>query len=380
MRLRSNVCAWGIVVAVAIGWVGLVAGQAAAQDSPPAQPDPAPAPGTTPPAQPPADPASGAPAAAQPSPEALALDREMSRAYRAGEYEKAITAGEALLKLRPDDPAVCYNLGCMHSLLGRKEEALRWLRKATEHGFGNLEAITWDKDLATLKGDPAFVEVLGLAEKNAAKGLQAIRDRIAKTNPLMVVPPTLVTSNRVPLMVALHGYGQREENVVDAVREAAAASGVIVVAPRAPQPLRAGFAWTGNIETHMIVEDAIERAAAVYNIDRDRIILFGFSQGGHNALTMAMRYPGQFHGLIAVGARYAPEVLGSIDRKPPRMPRYYLMVGANDPVLEETRKAAADLKAMHAPVHLEVYPDIGHAYPTRRDEELIKAIDFALGR
>jgi predicted esterase len=343
--------------------VALMGMPAAAQAPPP------PAPPTAPPGRPVA-----------PSPEAMELDKQMSQAYHNQEYAKALELGEKLLKLRPDDPAICYNMGCISNLMGNKPAALQWLRRSADHGFSNVEAISFDRDLRSLKGDPAFVEVEALVLKNAGPGIASVKERIAKSKPLIVVPPTLVTKNRVPVIVALHGFGQREDLIVESVREAASASGVIVVAPRGPRSAREGYAWHGTLEASMIVDDAIERVAATYNIDRDRIILLGFSQGGFVALNLGMRYPDRYAGIIAIGARYDPAVVRAPDEPQAKMPRFFLMCGADDPVLEECRRVTAALEAIKATVKLEVYPGLGHGFPLNREAELIKAIDFALDR
>lgn len=53
-----------------------------------------------------------------------------------------------------------YNLGCGYSLLGMKEKALAALEKAIAEGFTNRNAYETDEDLAPLRAEPRFQEML----------------------------------------------------------------------------------------------------------------------------------------------------------------------------------------------------------------------------
>ena len=55
--------------------------------------------------------------------------------------------------LRPND---LYNLACVFCQLGKKDEALKTLRRAWETGFQDPGWARRDPDLAILHGDPEF--------------------------------------------------------------------------------------------------------------------------------------------------------------------------------------------------------------------------------
>src|SRR5262249_22327215 len=50
----------------------------------------------------------------------------------AGDWDEAIRIHEEALGERPDQPALLFNLACMESRGGRREDALRHLRRAVE--------------------------------------------------------------------------------------------------------------------------------------------------------------------------------------------------------------------------------------------------------
>jgi len=89
-------------------------------------------------------------------------------------HEQAIkTFGEAE-RLLKDDPksgwglARAYNSGCMHSLLGKKQEAMASLRKAARLGFRDIEHLRNDPDLESVRAEQEYLEIVATIEQNAA--------------------------------------------------------------------------------------------------------------------------------------------------------------------------------------------------------------------
>ena len=68
---------------------------------------------------------------------------------------------EAALRLRPDtDFAVLYNAACFHAIGGDSRRALDLLERAIDVGVGHPGWIEHDTDLATLREQPRFKELL----------------------------------------------------------------------------------------------------------------------------------------------------------------------------------------------------------------------------
>ena len=81
--------------------------------------------------------------------------------YQAGEYETVIERARVILADDPPYPTVNYNLACCESLTGRKEDALRHLRRAIEIWEGMREYARNDTDLDAIRGEPEFAEIVG---------------------------------------------------------------------------------------------------------------------------------------------------------------------------------------------------------------------------
>jgi mannose-6-phosphate isomerase-like protein (cupin superfamily) len=83
--------------------------------------------------------------------------------YEAGEYVAAIDVLDRGLERHPGGAILLYNLACMHSLEGRAETALGYLRRALEAHDGYRENAREDKDLDAIRGEPEFAEIVGSA-------------------------------------------------------------------------------------------------------------------------------------------------------------------------------------------------------------------------
>ncbi len=75
---------------------------------------------------------------------------------RLGRLADGVHWAERALAIDPEDAAVRYNVACLYSLEGMKDEAIACLEDAMRVGFGNREWLKHDPDLNPLRGDPRF--------------------------------------------------------------------------------------------------------------------------------------------------------------------------------------------------------------------------------
>jgi len=71
-------------------------------------------------------------------------------------YEKGLSIDKKLVSLKPDEPIFYYNLACSFSLLKKKNEAIRALRKTLKLGYRDFEHIMKDSDLNNIHSDTRF--------------------------------------------------------------------------------------------------------------------------------------------------------------------------------------------------------------------------------
>ena len=67
--------------------------------------------------------------------------------------------------LGADGPIDRYNVACGYALLGRKDEAIAELARAIDAGFDHPDAVASDEDLAGLRDDPRFRELVERARR-----------------------------------------------------------------------------------------------------------------------------------------------------------------------------------------------------------------------
>jgi mannose-6-phosphate isomerase-like protein (cupin superfamily) len=104
---------------------------------------------------------SGAPEGKPFAPSGWELFAPLIPLFESGAYEEGADRAQALLADNPDaGPALYYNSACFQTMAGRTEAALAHLRRAVELAPSMAELARNDEDLAALRADPAFEEVI----------------------------------------------------------------------------------------------------------------------------------------------------------------------------------------------------------------------------
>lgn len=84
---------------------------------------------------------------------AVALARE-------GSADEALEWARRAEVLDPEEPVALYNLACVACSCHDVENGLRYLRSAIRHGYPHLSWIENDADLAALRADSRFEEIV----------------------------------------------------------------------------------------------------------------------------------------------------------------------------------------------------------------------------
>ena len=120
---------------------------------------------------------------------------------------------------------------------------------------------------------------------------------------LLYLPPSYETSReKVPLVVFLHGAGERGHDVTDVERfglPKLIAEGTdfpfAVISPQCPR-----FHWWVDDLQQQLLMQLVDCAVSTYWLDPDRIYVTGISMGGFGAWRLAARYPGRFAAALPV--------------------------------------------------------------------------------
>jgi tetratricopeptide (TPR) repeat protein len=79
---------------------------------------------------------------------------------RLGEQAEGLVWARRALEIDPTDAGIRYNVACLYALEDRREEAVECLEVCIRLGFGNVEWIARDPDLASLHGDERFESLI----------------------------------------------------------------------------------------------------------------------------------------------------------------------------------------------------------------------------
>lgn len=305
------------------------------------------------------------------------LTQQVIEAAGEKEYDKALKLSKEALEVA-DIGLTNYNVACMYSLKGNTDEAFKYLERSLDRGgFGvnMVDQIENDSDLDSLRKDKRYEPLL-----KRAKGMG--RGERVDFKWRIVTPKNFDKEKKSPLLVALHHMGGSMDAAVDRWKEAADEVGAILLCPQGTMKMDDGvYQWGMNTdEIEKNIMRAMDAAMDDYNIDQDKIVLAGFSQGGWITWHLGFTHPDTFRGLIPVCGMHR-QVSGSpATQSDLKKLRVFVMIGADEreDVLKSNREAAGNLEKIGAKVKTKVYNGIGHDFPSNSTEEQVAALKFVL--
>lgn len=181
------------------------------------------------------------------------------------------------------------------------------------------------------------------------------------------VPEKIREGKKIPVMLFLHGIGQRgagglipswgpaslmARHYLDRVP-------AIIVLPQC----RDGRYWSNRDMGEMAVA-VLDQATAELNGDDERLCLIGVSMGGYGAWHLAAEYTGKFSAIVSIcggSPLRSGDRFNSIARKVGHTP-VWVFHGAEDRVVHvsESRLMVEALKAAGGNVRYNEYPGVGH--------------------
>jgi phospholipase/carboxylesterase len=245
-------------------------------------------------------------------------------------------------------------------------------------------AIVWGAHGPAARREPPMV-----SDAEARRGVQYREHRIEGLRVLEVVVGHADFEARLPLVMQLHGRGDRArlpEGAYDNV-----SSPLRILIPEAPAPLGLGFTWAPvSVTAHkpMLLGAALAREATrltrvlrhiegIREVD-GRPIVTGFSQGAMLSYTLAVRHPEAVGAALPVSGWIPPHLVPRRPRGDVRVPILALH-GTADPIVKigPTRVAVRRLRHLGYDVHLDEFPGVEHemtAAMRRRHHELLRQV------
>jgi predicted esterase len=113
------------------------------------------------------------------------------------------------------------------------------------------------------------------------------------------LPPDYHHQRSYPVLLVLHGARERADGLMGRMSDLAAQHGFILAAPL----------WAGNgrnvtydytAKEHAVVLDTLRDLRRRFQVDSDRVFLFGWEQGADAVLDIGMSHPDQFAGALSM--------------------------------------------------------------------------------
>jgi pimeloyl-ACP methyl ester carboxylesterase len=136
------------------------------------------------------------------------------------------------------------------------------------------------------------------------------------------LPPEYRTTRSYPVLIVLHGGGERPVEALNRWSADAARQGYIVAAPEWGGA--AGYTYT--TEEHNTVTDLIKDLRRRYAVDSDRVFLTGYGDGGTMAFDLGMSHPDFFAGVVPVCGRPRQSTVAFYWRNAQYLP-FYIVAG-----------------------------------------------------
>ncbi|AKT43617.1 phospholipase [Chondromyces crocatus] len=206
---------------------------------------------------------------------------------------------------------------------------------------------------------------------------------------LEVVTGGAEASAPLPMLVAIHGRGDRPETFAGALAGFDRPARVIV--PRGLSPLGDGFSWfalQSGLATDETAQGILEAADALASTLRHlettrptvgKPVVTGFSQGGALSFALALRHPDLVAAAFPIGGWVPPAILAaSADAK--GVPPIVALHGEDDArvPIGPTREAVAALAARGIKVELKGYPGVGHSISQEMRQDVFELLRKAL--
>lgn len=179
-----------------------------------------------------------------------------------------------------------------------------------------------------------------------------------------------------PTIIAMHGWGANALDLIGLAPYIADAK-FMVICPQGPidvtvGPTR-GYGWypmreRGTRDPEAIRESVhtvakfVDQASEKYPVDRSKLVILGFSQGGFMAYSLAIRNPAKFSALVAISTWFPPELKAEVNDRA-ALARLSTLVqhGRADEMVEiaRARTSIETLRELKVPVAYHEY-DCGH--------------------
>jgi len=302
------------------------------------------------------------------------LTDELMRLYPQGKFAEALDVVEKNADRFPEQAGrTTYWKLCLLSLCGRTDDLYSVLQQGLDSGlWWATRQFAVETDFDPVRELPEFKRLVEESDRKTIEAQEHIR-----SDRRVLVPDDI--SGALPLLIGLHGRNGNKDTDVQHW-EIAHQRGWLVLLLQSRQALFPGsYCWDDaekGLEDILFHLDEIKKT---YNIDPNRIVTAGFSQGSGQSIYTALTGKVGARGFIGIATFIAePDVLVPLI-DPSKPVRGYFVTGEKDHTLDKARAIQKILKEHNIPFAEEVYPELRHEFSQDFASSFEKSIQFILG-
>ncbi|MDH2434849.1 alpha/beta hydrolase-fold protein [Pokkaliibacter sp. MBI-7] len=207
-----------------------------------------------------------------------------------GNYAGALAYYLAATKLDTNYAFASYQAAAALSYLDMPKVAAKYLKEAQVRGFWQYPIMQEDEELAPMKESAAYQELLSTAQTNYALHAQDAGKGAFQ------IPQATPPKDGWPVVVWLHGLGSNGS--IDGFSELAKDQYALVGLNGTIKRDENSFMWDKKSaeDTHKAVQQALAEISTSTVINRNKVVLIGFSQGALHAAHLLAEHPESYTG------------------------------------------------------------------------------------
>lgn len=296
------------------------------------------------------------------------LTNEMMILYTNGKYADALELVEQHADDFPEESTrITFWKMCLLSLCGQTDDVIYVFQQGLNSGLWWSEVQFQDTDLDDVRDLPEFKRLIAVSQEK----YEEVREHIERDYAILL--PEAPASGKYPLLVAVHGRNGNKDSHIE-YWDVARRKGWLVLLVQSTQPLSSSsYCWDEPTQGLADLLFYYEQVSQKYQIDPERVIIAGFSQGSGMAIYSALSGKIDMRGFIGVASFWADP--GSLTNDT-RSVRGYFVTGKKDHTLDKVKEIQRVLKENNIQFEEEVHPALGHEFPPHFEGSFDKAIDF----
>ena len=306
-----------------------------------------------------------------------ALDKKIDLLYEEEKYKEAVQLLEKSYSQFPeyDFELKVYALYCCRNDKNY-QMCLQLLNEGLAIGyFYGLQWEGWDP----MRDMPGWNEIIKLNDEN-----RAVAEKTSKMEYKVYKPNDYDSEKMYPMFIVLHGDGNAcniKDFSMEWKPEPIVNKGFIVAYVQSSHPeCTGGFGWTYNYEkSRTEIGEAYSSICEEYSIDKNQVLLGGFSGGSMASLNVMMNNTFPLKGIVALCPNETDDTNDeNMKEAAERGMKLVLLEGEKSGEVAYHHQLMKSAEKSNLPAKYVINKGAGHNVPDNFDQILIDAVDFLL--